>query len=85
MIEPYAHAYAFGRRLAEQRAGVFHVLAIGQRPRGQRQARADRLFVGWMHVVRIANIDGHGHRRIGHEAMRRCASRMAAQASLHPI
>src|ERR1017187_5761806 len=66
VIEPDTHTFPLGRGLSKQRAGVFHVFAIRQRPRGQGEARANRLFVGWMHIVRIADIDGHRHRRIRH-------------------
>src|ERR1035438_1891933 len=66
VIEPDTHGFTVGRCLSKQRAGILHVFAIGQGPRSQGEARAHRLFAGRMDIVRIADIDGHRHRRIRH-------------------
>src|ERR1017187_1569469 len=66
VIEPDTHGFALGRGLPKQRAGIFHVFAIGQGARSQSEARADCPFIGRMDIVRIADIDGHRHRRIRH-------------------
>ena len=65
MVKPQPQCAILRRRLPINRPRVADVFAITQRPRGQRQPMPHVQLVGRMHVVRIANIDRHRHRRVG--------------------
>ena len=64
MVEPRANRTPLRRRLAEDRPRVLDGLAIAEGARRPGQPQTHIHLVGRVHIVRVADIDRHRHRRI---------------------
>src|SRR5665213_1193680 len=70
VVEPDSHVggtvrLEFGGGFAEKRALILHLFAVDDVARGECEAGAYGLLIGWVDVVGEADVDGDRHCRIG--------------------